>query len=72
MWPEVLQLFILQLALCMHSGFSFHAGNKQFPVPAHLPVGLLAQLVQHCTGSTEVMGLTPTQDNCSVHFCLHF
>ena len=26
-----------------------------------LPVGLLAQLVEHCTGTAEVMGLNPMQ-----------
>ena len=26
-----------------------------------LPVGLLAQLVEHCTGITEIMGSNPVQ-----------
>ena len=31
------------------------------PQNDHLPVGLLAQVVEHCTGITEVMGLTSAQ-----------
>ena len=26
-----------------------------------LPVGLIAQLIEHCTGNAEVMGLNPVQ-----------
>ena len=28
----------------------------------HLPVGLIAQLVEYCTGTAEVMGSNPVQD----------
>jgi len=30
-----------------------------------LPVGLIAQLVEHCSGITEVMGLNPVQASVS-------
>ena len=32
--------------------------NSQYD---QLPVGLIAQLVEHCTGIAEVMGLNPVQ-----------
>ena len=37
--------------------------NSQYD---HLPVGLIAQLVEHCTGIAEVMGSNP------VHACSFF
>ena len=36
-------------------GFIWNQHNDQ------LPVGLLAQLVEHCTGITEIMGSNPVQ-----------
>ena len=36
--------------------------TDQLPAPTdQLPDGLIAQLVEHCTGITEVMGLNPIQ-----------
>ena len=37
----------------LYTGFITDQQNDQ------LPVGLLAQLVKHCTGIAEVMGSTP-------------
>ena len=45
-------------------GFIWNQHNDQFPV------GLLAQLVEHCTGIAEMMGSNPVQ--ASLFSCLTF
>ena len=37
-----------------------------------LPVGLLAQLADHCTGIAEVMGSTPEQALAFFFLCFHY
>ena len=35
--------------------------TTQLVVKISLPVGLLAQLIEHCSGIAEVMGLSPVR-----------
>ena len=49
---DIHKFTVVQSALHM---LIMHQHNDQ------LPVSLLAQLVEHCTGIAEVMGLTPLQ-----------
>ena len=42
------------LCICMYYVFWNQHSDQ-------LPVGLLAQLIEHCTGITEVMGWNPEQ-----------
>ena len=58
---------------CMFHIFTFHLfilhgfiTNSPYD---QLPVGLIAQLVEHYTGITEVMGSNPTQPECFQAFC---
>ena len=47
-----------KIYLCYSShlkAFIYNTQNDQ------LPVGLIAQLVEHCTGITDAMGLNPVQ-----------
>ena len=53
--PEVIRASVrLHFSLKYH-GFIANQNNDQ------LPVGLLAQLIEHCTGIAEVMGSNPVQ-----------
>ena len=42
------------------------------PENDQLPVGLLAQLAEHCTGIAEVMGSTPEQALAFFFLCFHY
>ena len=48
-------IFIYSLSSLHLSGYITNSHNDQ------LPVGLIAQLVEHCTGIAEVMGSNPVQ-----------
>ena len=45
----------------IHRYSSPSAGNITNPQCNELPVGFIAQLVEHCTGVAEVMGSNPVQ-----------
>ena len=47
--------FIYSLSSHLVNGYITNSYNDQ------LPVGLIAQLVEHCTGIAEVMGSNPVQ-----------
>ena len=42
------------------------------PENDQLPIGLLAQLAEHCTGIAEVMGSTPEQALAFFFLCFHY
>ena len=55
---SAVQIYDFQIVTVVYSplpGFILNQHNDQ------LPVGLLAQLVEHCAGITEVMGSNPVQ-----------
>ena len=51
----IIRSFIYSLAFFTIYGYIMNSQHDQ------LPVGLIAQLVEHCTGIAEVMGLNPVQ-----------
>ena len=57
LYPQF-QIYDFNIFLTVYSSlheFIWNQGHNQ------LPVGLLAQLVEHCTGIAEVMGSNPVQ-----------
>ena len=52
---EPITCFICSLSSHLLNGYITNSHNDQ------LPVGLAAQLVEHCTGIAEVMGSYPVQ-----------